>query len=240
MSPRLVAVLAVVLALPPGAQTPALPTVDQILSKQIEAVGGRAALERVTSLTAYGTLSVAEAGITGSIELYAKAPNRTASFVDINGLQQADAFDGSVGWSSDPQNGLRLKAGVELADTRNAAVFNKELNMKTTYPTMTVSGRERVGGRDAFAVDATPAEGRPVRMFFDAETGLLLRQVVTRDTPMGPLEVDVLLEDYRPVDGVKRPFTIRQITQVFTAVIQFTEIKQNVEIDDAVFRKPGF
>ncbi len=227
------------LVAPAGAQGPALPTVDQILAKHIEASGGRAALERVTSIVASGTLSVPDAGVSGSIELYAKAPNRMAAYVDIGGMQQAEAYDGAVAWSNDPQNGLRIKAGAELADARTSAMFNKELRMKELYPTMTVVGREPAGSGDAWVVVATPAEGTPIRMYFAVDTWLLVRQIVTRETPMGPLEVDVTLDDYRVVDGVKRAFTIRQSTSMFSAVIQLTEIKHNPAIDDAVFKKPG-
>ena len=52
------------------------------------------------------------------------------------------------------------------------------------------------------------------------------------------MEVDVSLEDYRVVDGVKRPFRIRQATAMFTAVVQLTEVTHNGAIDDAMFRKP--
>jgi len=222
-----------------GAQTPAMPTVDQILNKHLEAIGGRAALERVTTMTARGTLNVPDAGLTGTIEMYGKAPDKVASFVDFGGMQQSDAYDGQTGWSNDPQNGLRIKAGAELADAKTGAVFSKELKMKTLYPTMTVSGPERVGTRDMWVITATPAEGTPVKMYYDLESGLMMRQVVTRHTPIGPLEVDIRLEDYRDVDGVRRPHTIRQMSSLFSAVIQLSEIRQNIEIDDAVFRKPG-
>ncbi|HSF99600.1 MAG TPA: hypothetical protein VLA20_00660 [Vicinamibacterales bacterium] len=222
-----------------SAQTQAPPSADQILEKHIDAVGGRAALERVSTMTARGTLSVPDAGLTGSIELYGKAPDKVASFVDFGGMQQAEAYDGTTAWSDDPQNGVLVKAGAELVDARNGAVFNKELQMKAIYPTMTVSGPEAVGQRQAWVVTATPAAGTPVKLFYDAETGLLIRQMLTRQTPMGPLEVDLRLEDYRTVDGVRRPHTIRQLTSMFSAVIQLSEIRHNVEIDDAVFKKPG-
>lgn len=233
-------VLAVgLLIAPAGAQAPALPTVDQILTRYVEASGGRAAIERVTSITAWGTLTVPDAGVSGSIELYAKAPNLMAAYVDIGGMQQVEAYDGAVAWTNDPQNGLRVKTGAELVDARVSAVFNMELRMQEVFPTMTVVGREAVGSGEAYVVVGTPAEGTPIRMFFAVDTGLIVRQIVTRQSPMGPLEVDVTLDDYRAVDGVKRAFTIRQSTSMFSAVIQLTEIKHNAPIDDSVFRKPG-
>lgn len=221
-----------------GAQAP-LPTVDQILEKSIVAAGGRAAIEKITSVTGRGTISVPDAGLTGTIELYQKAPDKAATIVDLAGAQQREGFDGTVGWAEDPQNGLREKNGVELAEAKRGAVFHRELRLKSLYPTMTLKGRERVGAGEAYVIEAVPTEGAPIRLFFDVESGLVVRQMVTRQTPAGPLDIDVSLEDYRAVDGVKRPFTIRQSTSMFTAVIQITEIKHNVAIDDAVFRKPG-
>ena len=223
----------------PAAQTPALPSVDQILEKNIEGTGGRAAIEKITSVTAQGTISVPDAGVDGTIQLFQKPPNKAATIVAIAGTQQREGFDGTIGWSEDPQNGLRIKSGAELAEAQHTAVFGRELKMKTLYPKMTVTGRERVGTREAFVVEAVPTEGTPAKMYYDAENGLMLRQIVTRQSPAGPLQVDVTFEDYRVVDGVKRPFTIRQVTSMFTAVIQLTEVKHNVPIDDKIFSKPG-
>ena len=233
------ALLGALIVASPSAQTPPTPTADQIVSKYIDAIGGRTALEKVTSMSATGTLSVPDAGITGDIQLYAKAPNKTASIVTINGMDQVEAFDGTVGWASDSANGVRVKVGVELADAKVSAVFNKELQMKTVYPTMNVSGPEKVDGRDAWLIEASPAEGSPVKLYYDVESGLLVRQVLTRITPMGPLEVDVRLGDYRVVNGIKRAHTVRQLTSMFTAVIQLTNVQQNPAIDEAVFKKPG-
>jgi outer membrane lipoprotein-sorting protein len=220
-----------------GAQA-ALPTLDQVLDKYIAASGGRAALEKITSSQAKGTIDIPDANLSGTIELIQKAPNLASTVVELPGVgRQRDVFDGTTGWTEDPMNGVRDKSGLELAESKRAAVFGRELKLKTLYQTMTVKGREQVGGRDAIVVEAVPAEGSPVKMSFDAENGLLVKQTGTRQTPQGPLEVTVTLENYRAVDGVQHAFTIRQSTSMFTAVIQLNEIKHNVPIDDAVFKK---
>lgn len=223
-----------------GSQTQAPPTVDQILEKYIAAAGGRAAIEKLTSVHARGAIQVTDVGLSGTIELFQKAPDKAATIVDLTGVgRQREGFDGVVAWTEDPQNGVREKTGVELAEARHSAIFARELKLKSLFPTITIKGRELVGGRDAYILDALPAEGKPVRFFFDVESGLMLRSIVSRLTPQGPLDVDVTFEDYRVVDGIKRPFTIRQATSMFTAVIQLSEIKHNVPIDDATFKKPG-
>ena len=222
-----------------GAQAPALPTLDQVLDNYVAAVGGRAALEKITSLTARGTIEIVGLGLTGTIQLTQKAPDKSMSTVELAGVSQTrEGFDGTVGWEESPQTGIRTKAGVELSEARRGAVFPRELKLATIYAKLIVKSREPVGGRDAILVEAVPAEGVPTRMYFDAESGLLIRQVVTRESPQGPIEVDVTFSDFRAIDGVKRPFSARQSTANFVAAIQFTEIKHNVPVDDAVFKKP--
>jgi hypothetical protein len=217
-----------------------LPSVDQILEKYITALGGRAAIEKITSRVAKGTLEIPNVNMSGSIEVSEKAPDKSLAVLDLPGVGRArEGADASGAWADDPQTGLRDKTGSELADAKRGAIFNSELKMKTIYKTLEVTGRETVGGRPAYVVLATPAEGSATRMFFDAETGLVVRQAATRDTPVGPIDVDVYLEDYRDVEGIKQPFTIRQVTSTFTLVIRLSEIKHNVALDDALFKKPG-
>ena len=114
----------------PAAQTAALPTIDQVLDKYIAGSGGRAALEKVTSFHAQGTIQVTDAGISGTIELLQKAPDKASTTVELGGIgRQRDVFDGTIGWSEDSQNGVREKSGVELADARRGATFGRELKM---------------------------------------------------------------------------------------------------------------
>jgi len=223
-----------------GSQAANPPTIDQLLDKCIAALGGRPALEKLTSRTGKGTIEIPDAGMSGSIEVYEKAPNMNAVLIDLGGMQIRQAFDGKVAWEDNPQQGMREKAGTELAEARREATFNPELKMKELYAKMTVRGAsEKVGTADAWVVDAVPAEGSPVVFFFDANTGLPLRMDATRDTPQGPIQVQAFLEDYRVVDGVKIPFVMRQVTSMFTMVMRLTEVKHNVTLDDKMFKKPG-
>jgi len=222
-----------------AAQTPQTPTVDQVLDKYIAGSGGRAALEKVTSVDAKGTIQIADMNIGGTVELLQKAPNKAVTVISLDGVgEQREGFDGTVGWSVDPQNGAREKTGPELAEAKRGAIFGRELKMKQIYPTMAVKRREAINGKDAYVIEATSMDGAPATLYFDVDSGLCVRQVVTRTTPQGPLEVEATFDDFRLVDGVKRPFMVRQVTSVFNAVIQFSEIKHNVAIDDAVFKMP--
>jgi hypothetical protein len=220
-------------------QGAATPTIDQVLDKAVTALGGRAAMEKVTSRTGTGTIEIPDAGMSGSIQVYEKAPNMNAVVIDLGGMQIRQAFDGTVAWEDNPQTGMREKTGVELAEAKREATFNPELKMKQLYPKMTVRGREKVGASDAWVVDAVPAEGSPVVFFFDVESGLPVRMDATRDTPQGAIQVQAFLEDYRAIDGVKVAHVLRQVTPMFTMTMRLTEVKHNVTLDDKMFKKPG-
>src|SRR5207302_9907346 len=80
-----------------------LPTVDQILDKYVQAIGGKAAVEKQTSRVAKGSFEIPAFGASGTAEIYAKAPNKTATTINVAGYGVVqEVFDGKTGWSSDP------------------------------------------------------------------------------------------------------------------------------------------
>jgi len=222
-------------------QSTGLPTVDQVLEKYITAAGGREAMEKVTSRVSTGTFEIPDMGLTGPVTISEKAPNKSLTVIELGGMGQVrDGSDGTVAWEEAPGGGgIRDKTGAELADALRGSVFNAELKLKTLYKTVVVSGKEAVDGKDAYVIVATPAEGAANKLYFDVASGLMVKQSSTRDTQQGPIDVEVMIGDYRTVNGVKMPFSVRQITSMFTAVIKLTEIKQNVPLDDAIFKRPG-
>ena len=221
------------------AQTPALPTVDQVLEKYLTAMGGQAAFDKITSRTAKATIEIPDMGITGTMTITEKAPNKAMVVVEIAQMTVREGTDGVVAWDENPQTGMREKTGLELAEYKRGSIFNIETKLKTAYPKMNVTGRDTVNGRPALVIDAIPEQGSIVKIFFDSETGLILKQAGSRETPEGPITFESFYDDYRTIDGIKQPHTLRQVTSRFTSVIRITEMKHNVPVDDALFRKPG-
>jgi hypothetical protein len=221
------------------AQSADLPTVDQVLDKYVTALGGRAAFEKLTSRVSKGTVEIPDASISGTIEVSEKAPDKSLTVISLQGMVMREGADTSGAWQDDPTMGIQDKKGDELASAKRDSTFNSEIKMKDIYKTLAVTAKDTVGGKPAYVVLATPAQGMPTRFYFDADSGMLVKLHSTRDTPQGPIDVDVLLEDFRVVDGIKVPFTVRQVTSMFTMVVHMTDIKHNVALDDAIFKKPG-
>ncbi len=224
-----------------AAKDAALPTVDAILDKYIKAVGGKEAIEKITSRSMKGSFDLEAFGVTGApVEMFAKAPNKSSMKIDIPGFGVVNqVYDGAKAWDSNPMTGLRELSGVELAQKKRGSDFYAELNFKEHYTKMEVKGKEKVGSYETYVIEATPAEGSLEKFYFDANTSLLVRHDSEVESPQGKLLMEAYPENYKAVDGVQIPHTIKQVNPAMTIVIKFTEVKNNVEIDEAKFNKPS-
>ena len=225
----------------PSAMKPAaaLPTADQVLDHYVQAIGGRAAWLKLNSRVSKGTIEIpAMNNLSGTVEIHEKAPNLMLAVINLGGAAFEQGFDGNVGWSDNPQNGLRELSGGELDDARREANFYHAVELKKNYTKMTVKGIERVNEHDTYVVEATRAEGAPDRMYFDTQTGLMVRSVNQRYTTDGITEFTADVADYTEVDGVKLPFSVRQTGASATFIIRFTEVHHNLQLTDSQFAKP--
>ncbi|HXI23065.1 MAG TPA: serine hydrolase [Pyrinomonadaceae bacterium] len=218
---------------------------DEVLASYVTALGGRAALEKITSRVAKGTFEVSGIAMSGPVEMYAKAPNLRLIVLRMPGQETfKDGFDGRVGWEQNPDDGITDKSGLELGSATRDADFYQPLKLRLQYPNLTFKGTAKIpvgkdaggkaGARETLVLEA-PRNDSPRRFYFDSVTALLLR---VEDWNAGGKMIEaVQYQDYREVDGVKVPFTIYQIEDVLFT-IKLTEVKQNLAIDDLVFVKP--
>jgi hypothetical protein len=172
-------------------------------------------------------------------EVYSKAPNKLLTITSYPKLVFRTGFNGTQGWAKSNQEGRDLPVEM-LAQLRREAEFYKETRLKEMYAKLTVLGRASIGEREAYVVEAAPADGgSPEKLYFDVQTGLLVRKYSETKTVLGQFPMQTDYEDYREVDGVKLPFTIRWSIPGRVWGRKITEVKQNVPLDDAQFNMPA-
>lgn len=208
--------------------------VDETLNHYIEAMGGRDAIENVTSRVARGTLEMANLEV-GTVEFYSKAPDKYAFVMKIAGNAVRKGYNGRVGWVQEGGEEVRRLDGVELAEMKRDAEFYREIKLKELFPIINFDGKSSVNGRDAYVLTATPAEGSSEKWYFDAKSGLMIRTDSEREST----ETESYFEQYRVIDGVNLPVRLRQSNGVAEIVIKFKEVNQNVAINDSIFNMPG-
>lgn len=223
-----------------AAAKPASPqlTAQQVLAKYAAAVGPKEAVEKIKTRVFKGQ-QLAENGQTADLELSYAGPDKLLSTVKIGQGEMTWAVNGSNGWLKNPREQRALDS-AELAKFKSLAASLDPLPLREPYPRVNYGGVEKIGEREAYVLRMMTPDRKRVRLSFDAQTGLLVRRVTTSETLLGldPEQID--FEDYRDVEGVKVPFTVRvtYLDTFFSATRKFTEIKHNVSVDEAKFTVP--
>ncbi|MGB7470649.1 MAG: hypothetical protein WBW58_14880, partial [Candidatus Acidiferrum sp.] len=219
----------------PGETKPVLPPADQLLDKYLAAVGGESALMKVTSRVEKGNITAM--GHQLPIEVYAKAPDKRLSIMHFPNSDSITAFDGTTGWLSN--NGhFHMMSASDNAAERIDADLHFAADVKSLFKKFTVAPGEKIDGHDTYLVIGRNEGEPPLRLYFDQQSGLLLRLVRYENTALGLNPTQFDYADYRDEGGVKIPFrwTLARPGNRFT--IQVDQVQQNVPVDDAKFAPP--
>lgn len=220
--------------------TPALPSADDIFNKYTSAIGGQGAVSKLSSRTAKGTITQAN-GNSFQFELYQSGPDKFDLVVTTPQGSLERGFDGKVGWEKTGR-GVREVTGGELESFRAANSLFTLINLKGQYSRPPRVRRDKLNDKDVYVLDGTTTDGRRMRLYFDAASGLLLRRMTFLTTIVGIIPDQVDFEDYRDVEGMKFAFigraaTIEAGNPISTRTI--TEIKLNTPVDDSKFKMPA-
>jgi len=229
----------------PGARSPTapnttvLPSVDEILNKYINAIGGRATIDQIHSCVIKGSTTISS----GQFVPYAAEvllPDKGYESFVIQGRTFESVINGSRAWSKSGE-GVTELTGQQLADKKMAFPLFMILRLKDQYSNARVSAEDKIDDRDVYVVNAIRSDNKRERLFFDAETGLLRRQISYTPTMIGIIPDQTDFEDYREVNGVKLPFTIKVSSldaRSPSIARRFAEIKLNIPVDESKFNKP--
>jgi outer membrane lipoprotein-sorting protein len=223
-------------------------TADEVIEKHLAAIGGRAALGKLESRVATGTIMISAQGaeLGGSVDIYLKAPNKSRSYIKVD-MSQFGAgemvvdqrCDGKTAYASNSLQGDREITGQQLQGMLNSTFPTPLLTVKESGAKVELVGKEKVGTRDAYVVAYTPKTGPASKQYYDAETYMLVRTVSKMDIPEmgGEVEQTSDVSDYRDVDGIKIPFKTTVVNSMQTIAITLTKVENNKPLEDAMFSR---
>lgn len=213
------------------AQTP-----DKILKQAAKALGGEKAITRVTSWQARGTITRQRDGRSGKIEMLRARPNLYYQFTDIEGFEAVTAYSGKSGWRRDSRDGLRTLVGQESLDFQLEANYRNNLwfSAKKDKAKLIASGTATVNDKPANVVTLISNRNIRLKLFFDATSGLLLREEI----PAGESTRVVDYSEYRAVNGVQEAFAIKLTTGTEQFTIRLDDITHNSPLDRTRFEFP--
>ena len=239
---RFVAVASLVLG---SIHDAAAQTADEIVEKHLAAIGGRAALSKLTSRVMTGTITIATpAGeFSGPIEVMNQAPNKVRTLInlDLSGVGAGkitidQRFDGMTGYAIDTFQGNRDITGDQLEGMRNGFFPTPLLNYKQNGVAVELMGKEKIGDREAYLLVLKPKTGPSSKNYIDATTFLIVRQVITADIPpVGTLEQTTDFSDDRDVDGVKIAHKLVSTSSVQSFTVTISKVVHNGALDPTLF-----
>lgn len=207
----LVGLLCVVMpAAPSGhAQATDLPSGRELVSRHIAAIGGEAAFKAVKSMRQRGKLEISAQGISGEFMVLQARPAKLLQRLTVPAMGQLEqGYDGTVGWSIDPQSGPALIAGRELTEISEDAWFDGPLHPASHFRELTTLERTEFDKRPAYKVKAVFASGLEQIEYFDAETSLELGWEASRATPNGILPTVAKFREYKRFGALKLPSVV--------------------------------
>lgn len=214
-------VLPLLAATPTVAQTPAapaapgpepvaaapLPTAEEISKRHLAAIGGEETLKKISNLTMKGTISMPAMGLTGPMAAYASEPSLYLMTVTLPGAGEVrSGYDGQVAWSQDQMQGPRLMEGGELAQIKREANFRRDLDILGSWASTKVLGRVDFGGVACVEVEVA-GDGETAKFYFDDATGLFRGSRMSTQSPLGKIQVETVISEYREFGGLKVPVT---------------------------------
>ena len=225
-------------------QAPDAPSADKVFDKYLQAVGGAQKAAALTSIVFKGTYE-GYAEPKAPVDIYVKAPNQRTMVVHTDAGDRTTTFNGASGWMAAPAMDkpfpvIAYTAG-DLDGVRLDALLSFPAGIKQAI-TRPVVGSSEIDDKDVVVVQGTANGGRSsVKLYFDMDSGLLLRQVRYADTIIGRVPIQVDYSDYRDVAGagVKLPFHVITTWTDGRSDVLLTSAQTNVPIDAAKFNQPA-
>jgi len=217
--------------------TAGLPSGDQIIGDYLQAVGGADAVSRVSTRIQKGTLTVGSEHF--PVEVLAKAPAKRLTTVRFPGGDSVTAVNGDEGWLSTPSRAVHYMSPAEMDAARMDAELFFPNRLKSIFKEFRVQQKEQLNGHQAYVVLGMRDGRPPAQLYFDQESGRLVRVVRFVETPLGRNPTQIDYADYREDGGLRTPFrwTVARPSGRFT--IQIEQMQQNIPIEDDKFAKPA-
>jgi hypothetical protein len=224
-------------------------TPDEVIAKYVQALGGQQALQNARTRVMTGTVTSRDL-VTSSVTVQEKSTGEYRIDIATQPIPTIRAFNGKAAWAvggggggrgGGPPDAPRDLAGFQMQQGLRLADFTLPIRFKERYTSLLVNkAYDTIDARPVVVLTGRVAPNITEQLSFDRASGLLLRRLITTTGErLMNLPEQIDYSDYRDVNGVKVPFTVRHATWNAVTTEKFADVKINAPIDDAVFAKPA-
>ncbi len=214
--------------------------IKEIRAKMVEASGGKQVYEDLKDLTITGTLDLTMQGLSGSLTIYKKEPDKRRTDIEVMGMLITQAYDGKIAWYTNPQTGVAEElSGEQAAQLKRqampslAAVYPEKYGISWEY-----KGKETVEDKEYLVLNSTYPDGFQVTVYVDPGTYLTFKTKSLTTGQMGTeVEVEQYSSDYKKIGGMVFPslITSYQDGEEYS-VITIGDVETNTGLEDTLFK----
>lgn len=226
-------------AIAAAGQSAPLPKAESLLDAFVEKSGGRAVFDKISNRRTTSTmkLSVLSAPADVTTILTKAGPYRVVVKSQAIGNIEFGS-DGRIVWEINPMAGPQIKEGLEKKRFQCLYGLDLPMRWREVFKKVECTGFETVEGKPAFKVQVVSLDDYPVTYYFDQASGLLVKIEYPIETAIGPGLQEIVLRDYRSVDGTLFPYLQirRELGREMT--LTFRSVEHNVEIPEGALALP--
>ena len=209
-------------------------TVDEVINKHIEAMGGRENLSKIKNIVMEGSLNYQGTDIGIVITTVNNKLNRQD--ITVNGMQGFDMLTEKEGWAYMPFMGMQKpepKTPEEVKENQaDMDLAGPLVDYVAKGHKVELTGKEVVDGKNCYKIKLNLAGGKVLILYVDVVSNLINRTIDKRKVNGQEIDLQTDLADYKEVEGVKMAYSITQ--QYGTTYI--SSIKVNQTIPDSVYK----
>lgn len=235
--PRILAVLALV-ASPLAAET-----LDDVLAKHFEALGGKEKIAAVQSAKMVARQVFGPQEVPATI--FWKRPDKVRVEFTLQGMTGIQAYDGTTAWmvmpflgKTEPEEmtGDDLKDIIEQADMIDGPLFDWQAKGHTVE----FLGEEAIEGTPAWKLKLTRSNGDVSTIWLDKDAYVQIKSEGKRKRGDQELDIETSFGDYKEVGGLLFPHSIESKPKGAPqgASITIESLELDATIDDAIFAMP--
>ena len=227
-----------VIALAGSARAQSLPTAKTLLEKHDAAVGGRAAMDKHSSMHETVALSIAAANVSGTMETWHSKPNLYLSKQTFAGGEVTSGFNGTTAWAIAPGQGAQVLDSTTTAELKGQADFFGDYYDPTKVKSAETVELTDFQGQRCYKVKIVHKDNTESMIFFDSATGLRAGQMESAKMMGQDMQRTLVMTDYKDFGGVKMPTKRVMKLPVGDVVMEVTAVEFD-KVDAATYVLPA-
>ena len=218
-------------------------TVDEIISKHIEALGGSAKLAALKSMKTTSSIDMMGMKVPVVSTIVDGKASRTE--VTFQGMTQVIVTEGESGWFINPFQGKSEPEKVNEEMVKQAKeerdLSGPLFNYKEKKNTVELVGKEEMEGTDVYKLKITRPSGDVSYQYIDASNYLLLKETSKQKFQDKEVEGERILSNYKMVDGINFAFTVelREVGESSGQIVTVENVEMNPKVDENIFKMPA-